>query len=254
MNSAIFSAFTSGEPTVEQNQLTNHRPLKRGLHSPTSTSDESNGSPVNAYQLNRKRHMEVLKYIFPFYSPSFLESVLHTYNDSILPAVLSICRPLLFVSNSYDHRNSEGKNPQHGTQEYSRPVCCSSPYCPAQMAFEASKRRNSPSYWSDTSMKYTMPENTRPYTPKNNYEQWCQGNRLNMITCNGIDSRDSNPLFSPPSKRMRWSAHGRDHSFDQSSTASQVDKESLKFCTSCKKIAEKDDKFCSLCGVLLDPN
>ncbi len=88
--------------------------------------------------------METLQQIFPFYHRSTLEAILDDCNDNILQAVLKISQDILSFPLPFSDREDMTKlrsltnlfNSNVDKSDGKRPDCCSSPYCPRQMAYD----------------------------------------------------------------------------------------------------------------------
>ena len=121
------------------------------MHSPASLASSDTNSAVSSLSSTKPNHVEMLRYIFPFYSERTLKLTLDESNDNILQAVLQISQDLLsfrapFIENDNINRvrcmaalfSPSIEKPWKG-----RPDCCESSHCPKQMAFNWAMKNKS---------------------------------------------------------------------------------------------------------------
>ena len=190
---------------AELNDSNAYTPLKKRKQqdsrasSPTVHYDESRSpSSVTSSEANliaytgyppKPNHVEMLQYIFPFHTQKTLKMTLEESNDNILQAVLRISQDLLSFRVPFSEGDSLGRvrniamlfSSSVEQSSAGRPDCCTSPYCPKQMAFDWAQRRA-----RATRMSYQMPE----MIDSKNFET-------------GYRSMNTSPIYSPE-KRVRY--------------------------------------------------
>ena len=121
------------------------------MHSPASSASSDTNSAVSSSSSTKPNHVDMLRYIFPFYSESTLKLTLDESSDNILQAVLQISQDLLsfrapFIENDNINRVQRMAalfSPSIKKTSNGQPDCCESTYCPSQMAYSwAMKNKN----------------------------------------------------------------------------------------------------------------
>ena len=157
----------------------------------------------------RKKNVEILKYVFPFYDEIVLNTIYQGCQDDVLQTVLSISSCVL----NKQRRYSPFDNYDNGFKPHmplspsimNSERCCESPYCPVN-SYIALRRRDSTSpYPSFATKRFSF-----------NEEEFNNAKR----------SRFSPSEISITDKLNR-----------------------SPYCTACKRLGSLGDKFCPLCGV-----
>ena len=118
------------------------------MHSPVSFASSEANSTVPSICSPKPNHVELLRYVFPFYSERTLKLTLEECNDNILQAVLQISQDLLSFRVPFIESDNLSRIRSLATlfsssveNSSNRPDCCDSPYCPKQMAFNWARQR-----------------------------------------------------------------------------------------------------------------
>ena len=139
-------------PIKRANDPSNALPLYKDdlVLSPRAPSSTPNSvhSPMSP-ESARSSHVETLQYIFPFYHRTTLEATLDECKDNLLQSVLRISQEVLSFPAPFDERDNMSKLRHRITlftssidrSDSQRPDCCSSPYCPRQMAYDWAHQR-----------------------------------------------------------------------------------------------------------------
>eukprot|EP00794_Sanderia_malayensis_P004757 gene4757-5383_t len=122
--------------------------------SPQQSLSAYANSPASSIDSNRPNHLETLQYIFPFYHRKTLEAILDQCRDNMLQAVLKISQEILSFPVPFGEQDnmmrlrrltslfaSDFARSDESSSDAKRPDCCSSPYCPKQMAYDWTRQR-----------------------------------------------------------------------------------------------------------------
>lgn len=165
------------------------------------------------------KNIEILNYIFPFYSKDVLEMISHGCHDDVLQTVLSISQSILESQNNNTMKYRYDIRPTEYIPLSKAAKCCSSLYCPfnSYMALRAKASH------LDT-----------PCYPASPFESDSNMRKQIVPSLKRRNSSDGEGCYSP-TKRF--------------SGEKLFSPKNSPYCQSCKKLGTEGDIFCALCGV-----